>query len=553
MKTKTLLAALLALSLAACASPTATPTGLPTATLTATALPTATPTLTPTRTPTLTRTATPTRTPTITRTPTPTLPPPPAWMSLDFDEQVPQFLRAAAQRGLAQAAEYSRTEIPSVLVVARPNVASVLAAWSQYNSRPAPDSIRTTANSSTGFKSANGIYINMVGYKDAPSIVRVVAHEYFHIVQDDLKKNPSASKGPVWLNEGSAVYFAVRIVNQFGATDAAAEDRATQIRRSRGVLARLSQIESSAAAQQEDTYAAYSLGLIAVEQLAKEYGEAKLLKTYWESLATEPNWQAAFRKAFGISIEEFYTKFETYRQANYPPYCGQVGDASSTSTNRPLALSPARRLDTPSGELVEYTFCLEGYRLASLTSAQWRAAIKHPIPNGSQTSCGGNCISVFMDNKSREGAYTLAVELPGGHRAESVFQHTALKCPLPILAPKPSGLISQVVMAEGVSGDDLPVNPTTEFKPPAIFHAIVTTQNAPKDTRIKVVWYIADVGKLTNCNKPLDQFELLASGSGNLGFTLEPRGAWGLWDAGVYRVEIFVNDVLERVVNLSVK
>ncbi len=118
-------------------------------------------------------------------------------------------------------------------------------------------------------------------------------------------------------------------------------------------------------------------------------------------------------------------------------------------------------------------------------------------------------------------------------------------------APKPSGFIAKVTMAED-AGKELaePVNPTTVFKPTSIFHAITTLNNAPAKTKFKAVWYAVDVGNVVPPNTVIDQSDLETEGSRNLDFFLKPETKWPV---GTYRVEIFVNGVLDQVANFSVK
>ncbi|MBI3912966.1 MAG: hypothetical protein HY327_02035 [Chloroflexi bacterium] len=130
--------------------------------------------------------------------------------------------------------------------------------------------------------------------------------------------------------------------------------------------------------------------------------------------------------------------------------------------------------------------------------------------------------------------------------------------PTPIVAPtaaatasKSSGIITKVTMAEDAQGDNAePVNPTTVFKPTAIFHAVATISNAKANTKFNAAWYVVDVGAVAPPNTLIDQSELVTEGSRNLDFFLKPVSTWPV---GTYRVEVQVNGVLDQVVNFSVK
>ncbi|MBI5304606.1 MAG: hypothetical protein HY868_20900 [Chloroflexi bacterium] len=117
-------------------------------------------------------------------------------------------------------------------------------------------------------------------------------------------------------------------------------------------------------------------------------------------------------------------------------------------------------------------------------------------------------------------------------------------------AAKPSTLVRSVTLATDAKADTKdPINPTTEFQPSATFHAIVATQNAPANTRFKTVWYATDVGTAAPPNTVIDQTDVTADGTRNIDFTLKPTTVWPI---GKYRVEVFVNGALDRVVNFTV-
>jgi outer membrane usher protein FimD/PapC len=123
--------------------------------------------------------------------------------------------------------------------------------------------------------------------------------------------------------------------------------------------------------------------------------------------------------------------------------------------------------------------------------------------------------------------------------------------PLPPAVVKPSGIVSNVTMALGTKGDTKdPVNPTLVFQPNSVFHAVVAIQNAPKNTKFKAAWFATDVGSAADCNTAMDDTEFSTDGTRNIDFTLAPSTTW---PAGTYRVEIYVNGNLDRVVNFSVK
>jgi hypothetical protein len=125
----------------------------------------------------------------------------------------------------------------------------------------------------------------------------------------------------------------------------------------------------------------------------------------------------------------------------------------------------------------------------------------------------------------------------------------ASKCPPATTQPhKSSGLLAKVIMAEGADANNEPVNRTGEFLPNETVHAVISVQNAPANTRLRAVFYAVDAGDGAQCNLKLGESEQIASGS-NLVFKLSPTQNWLL---GTYRVDIYVNDVLDHTANYVV-
>jgi hypothetical protein len=115
----------------------------------------------------------------------------------------------------------------------------------------------------------------------------------------------------------------------------------------------------------------------------------------------------------------------------------------------------------------------------------------------------------------------------------------------------PSGFVSQVVLAKDAQGDTKdPVNPTRVFTSKDTIHAVVIIENAPDNTIFKAIWYIVDVGNANQPNSVIDSNELVSGGTRNLDFSLPPDDQW---PAGSYKVEIYVNEILDQVVNFKVQ
>ena len=113
--------------------------------------------------------------------------------------------------------------------------------------------------------------------------------------------------------------------------------------------------------------------------------------------------------------------------------------------------------------------------------------------------------------------------------------------------------IQQAVLAKDVAGDTFePVDPTTTFPTDQhVINLVVTVANAPSDTKVKTVWTAVDVGDAAPANTRIDEAEVTMDGSGNTHFTLSGPSS-GAWPVGKYKVEIYLNDKLDRTVEYTI-
>ena len=117
--------------------------------------------------------------------------------------------------------------------------------------------------------------------------------------------------------------------------------------------------------------------------------------------------------------------------------------------------------------------------------------------------------------------------------------------PQPTTPPQPVNIVTNAVMAKDVSGDNYdPVGITDSFPAnQSVFHAVVTISGAPNNTKFKVVW-------LTSDSQQMGDFTITSGGSRNLDFTFKPNA--GKLPAGNYKVEVYVNEALNRTLTFSV-
>jgi hypothetical protein len=100
---------------------------------------------------------------------------------------------------------------------------------------------------------------------------------------------------------------------------------------------------------------------------------------------------------------------------------------------------------------------------------------------------------------------------------------------------------SATLTADPASGAE-----TTVFTPDQTFYYIVELANAPDTTKVKAVWYaVDDAGAATQ----LAEKEVVGSGSP---ITFNASNS-NLWPAGNYKVELYLNDKLDRTQEFAVE
>lgn len=437
---KRLLLVVVLFALAACA-PSPEQIAIQTATAATATASAWTPTPRPTDTPTLTPTLTPapTRTPTITPQPSPT---PLSIITFKYDDGVASGERGIFEKGMELAKQLVGDAGP-INVHAYANLETLIAEYAKS---------RNITPTSTGAQSFRRLYesgfaaaTSDLGFiwvwvqdswraRTAESRYRTIVHEYSHIMQNWLSGIPAARTGPTWLVEGVVDFATYRAVASIGLVDLD-QVRAEKIQRTRGILSPLQAIDTPAAAEIIDSLAPYALGFLASEFLVSKLGTEKFFREYYSAIKTEGRWERAFEKISGMTVEAFYSQFEEYRREKFPPFCGNVGDKPESGEfaiklNRQL-FPGAMSIDGSPGTMapnVPYVFCVSGFNMQSLTSAQRTAASKLPGRDWSTwTSCGGNCIVLYMKASSAPNTFKFGVQLPDGRLTEASFQHTIPK------------------------------------------------------------------------------------------------------------------------------
>lgn len=144
------------------------------------------------------------------------------------------------------------------------------------------------------------------------------------------------------------------------------------------------------------------------------------------------------------------------------------------------------------------------------------------------------------------GKYKVEINLNDELDTTLEFEVVASEAPTPepqsTTAPS-AARIGDSYMASDPDG----AQPNTVFRPEETFYNIVQLADAPADTRLKAVWYVVSAEGMAP-NSVLDQAEI-SGGSGQYYFELTNQSPW---TAGSYKVEIYLNDVLDRTLEFQV-
>jgi hypothetical protein len=99
-----------------------------------------------------------------------------------------------------------------------------------------------------------------------------------------------------------------------------------------------------------------------------------------------------------------------------------------------------------------------------------------------------------------------------------------------------------------MASDEAGTQKTTIFAQDQVFYAVVTLANAPDDTTLKATWYAVDAQD-TEPNLKIDEVSTTMS-DGTVPFSLVNDG---LWPTGTYKVELYLNDKLDRTLDFEVR
>ncbi len=90
---------------------------------------------------------------------------------------------------------------------------------------------------------------------------------------------------------------------------------------------------------------------------------------------------------------------------------------------------------------------------------------------------------------------------------------------------------------------------TSTFSTDQTFYSIVKVKNAPEDTVLKAVWIAVDVEGVEP-NYLISEYEITTGNDNEFTFNLENDQSW---PSGTYKVDLYLNDTLEKTLEFSVQ
>jgi len=142
---------------------------------------------------------------------------------------------------------------------------------------------------------------------------KIVAHEGFHLVQEQLLHSPegaSQTQSPTWLTEGSAEAMGYRVAAARGLTDLAGV-RSAVAARVRGTTVTLTSLETFAGVSQAHAWDTLHL---AADHLATIAPKGALsFVDFYAVVGAGTEWHTAFQAAFGMTLAQYYANFDAYR------------------------------------------------------------------------------------------------------------------------------------------------------------------------------------------------------------------------------------------------
>ncbi len=100
-----------------------------------------------------------------------------------------------------------------------------------------------------------------------------------------------------------------------------------------------------------------------------------------------------------------------------------------------------------------------------------------------------------------------------------------------------------------LTSNQLKSGETNTFSNDQTFYCVVEVSSAPDDTTLKAVWTAVDAEGV-DPNYVIDEVEVTTDGNNTFTFDLSNDS---LWPDGAYKVDIYMNDTLEKTLDFSVQ
>ena len=139
-------------------------------------------------------------------------------------------------------------------------------------------------------------------------LARVLAHEYYHMIQRDiLRAGGSSYRPPEWLTEGTARYVGVLYNTTHCGCQWGIDFQTTWDIAPLHWEASFRDITENFGIQH------YDIAASAIHWLVDKTGNPRSHIEYWRALASESDWRSAFVSVFELQADEFFDAFEMYR------------------------------------------------------------------------------------------------------------------------------------------------------------------------------------------------------------------------------------------------
>ena len=185
------------------------------------------------------------------------------------------------------------------------------------------DALREAPFGTSCHSSSNAVHVSLLRCTH-PNHAHSMVWEYVpHIMRTGLAESwqwrgalPVQTRGADWLTYGTEEYLWCEYLDANGRVSE--EERRVRNGVARRTAARLSDYEEAGRARFIGYDVESVLSILSVELLAQRAGESTLFD-YFHRVRFSSDWREAFRSAFGMSVEDFYKAFATYRAETFPP------------------------------------------------------------------------------------------------------------------------------------------------------------------------------------------------------------------------------------------